>query len=250
MLGTVEKIYAEDTRTTRKLLSALDISAPPIVALHAHNERARAQDVANQAVSSEIALVSDAGTPGISDPGRWVVEACLAAGVEVRSVPGPSALAAALAASGFPVAPSAFLGFAPRKGRKTWCAQLAQRPDVLTIYEAPTRLPGLVRELAVSQPDREAVMCREISKRYEEIVRLPLAALSDELASRSSVKGECVLVLGPHEVSPARGGATESVDEGASLKQIAAALAGRWGVSKRDAYQALLGLDQEMRSES
>jgi 16S rRNA (cytidine1402-2'-O)-methyltransferase len=246
-LGTVDVICAEDTRTTRRLLTAVGITAPPLVALHAHNEGQRAEELAARALTGEVALVSDAGTPGVSDPGNLLVQACHAAGVEIRSVPGPSALSSALAASGLPAIPSTFLGFPPRKGRDAWCAEVLRRPETLVIYEAPTRVGDLVARLASVDPAREAVLCRELSKRFEEVRREPLQALAANLAARELVRGECVLV-----VAPAAAVAEERViedlglDENSSLKDIAAVLAQRWGVNKREAYQALLDAERRL----
>lgn len=234
-------IAAEDTRTTRKLLSAVDVPAPPMVALHAHNEDAKAAELAQRALDEDVVLVSDAGTPAVSDPGRALVEACHAAGVAILSVPGPSALAAALAASGLPAAPSTFLGFPPRKGRSGWAREALGRPGTLVIYEAPTRVAGLVADLAAFAPEREAVLCRELSKRHEEVLRRPLGDLATALAERT-LKGECVLVVGPGEPVAAE---TAEADAGAGLKGVAAVLAERWGVKKREAYQALLALEAE-----
>ena len=230
-------ICAEDTRTTRRLLSAVDVPAPPLLALHAHNEAQKAESLAQRALEEDVVLVSDAGTPGVSDPGRALVEAALAAGVRVLSVPGPSALASALAASGLPAAPSTFLGFPPRKGRKNWAVDTLRRPETLVMYEAPGRVPGLLRDLAAADATREAVLCREISKRFEEIDRAPLATLAERHAD--GVRGECVVVVGPGEAQPTLA-TTAEVPEGAGLKQIAEALAPLWGVKKREAYQALL----------
>ncbi len=247
ILGTVDLVCAEDTRTTGRLLAALGVRAKELRALHAHNEDKLAEAIAARAADQEVALVSDAGTPGISDPGRALVQACHAAGVQVLSVPGPSALAAALASSGFPAAMSTFLGFAPRKGREGWTREVLGRPETLVIYEAPGRITDLVRRLAEVDPEREACLCREISKRYEENLRLPLKGLAEDLAGRDVVKGECVLVIGPGQRKTATAAATEQVAEGAGLKQVAAVLAGRWGVKKREAYQALLELERELR---
>ncbi len=247
VLGQAAVVLCEDTRTTRKLLTALEVPAPPLVALHAHNESERAEDAAARAAVEDVALVSDAGTPGVSDPGSAVVAACLARGVEIRSVPGPSALAAALAASGMPVAPSTFLGFPPRKGRDGWCAEALRRPETLVCYEAPGRIADLFRRLAAVDGSREAVLCRELSKRFEEVVRDTLAGQAQRWSEAERVRGECVVVIGP-----GTGGATVSTDDaaledGASLKDVASVLAGRWGTPKRDAYQALLALDRTMR---
>lgn len=243
VLGSASAIYCEDTRTTRKLLTALGIPAPRLVALHAHNESERAAQVAEEARSSDVALVSDAGTPGVSDPGVGVVAACLERGVELRSVPGPSALAAALAASGFPAAPSVFLGFPPRKGRDGWCADVAGRPETLVVYEAPSRIGDLMRRLAAVAPDREAVLCRELSKRFEEVVRAPLQAQAKRW-TQETVRGECVVVLGPGSAEASSVPEVSLADD-AGLKAIAAVLAKRWGVPKREAYQQLLRWEEE-----
>jgi 16S rRNA (cytidine1402-2'-O)-methyltransferase len=234
-------IAAEDTRTTRRLLGALEIPAPPLQALHAHNEDRAADALAARAVREDVVLVCDAGTPGISDPGRFLVEAAHRLGAPIRSVPGPSALPTALAASGFPAAPSSFLGFAPRKGREGWAAEALTRPETLVIYEAPSRVAGLVAALAALAPDREACLARELSKRFEEVLRRPLGELATALADRE-ILGECVLVVGPGEALARPAGAT--LGEDASLKDVAAVLAERWGVSKREAYQRLLDLER------
>lgn len=241
VLGQAAAIACEDTRTTRKLLGLLGVSAPELFAVHAHNEEQVAQRIAERAASEDIALVSDAGTPGVSDPGSRVVSACHAAGVSVLSVPGPSALAAALAASGFPAAPSTFLGFPPRKGRETWVREtLLAHAHTVVLYEAPGRTPDLVKRIAAEQPDRELCLCREISKRFEEVRRDRAEVLAAAL--EEGVRGECVLVVGPGEPLALE---QASVEAGASLKDVAAVLAERWGVKKREAYQRLLALESE-----
>lgn len=241
VLASAATIAAEDTRTTHKLLHLLGIPAPPLVALHAHNEAERAEALARRAAAEEIALVSDAGTPGISDPGQLVVTAAHRLGVPVLSVPGPSALPTALAASGFPAAPAVFLGFPPRKGRETWAKVALARPETLVIYEAGNRVAGLVAALAAWQPDREACLCRELSKRHEENRRATLAGLAADLGARDAIRGECVLVVGPGEaLVPER----DALAADAGLGDIAAALAQRWGVPKKDAYRRLLELER------
>ena len=152
----------------------------------------------------------------------------------ILSVPGPSALAAALAASGFPAAPSTFLGFPPRKGRDVWVQAALARPETLVVYEAPGRVGDLVNRIAALLPERELCLCREVSKRFEEIIRAPAAQLATRL---DSVRGECVLLVGPGEVYEQQ---ASTVDAGASLKAIAAVLAERTGRTRREAYQMLL----------
>jgi 16S rRNA (cytidine1402-2'-O)-methyltransferase len=244
VLASVRVIAAEDTRTTRRLLGALEIPAPELVALHAHNEDAVSARLAERALREDVALVSDAGTPGVSDPGAALVRSAQAAGVEIRSVPGPSALASALAASGISAAPSAFLGFPPRKGRENWVREALARSETLVIYEAPGRVAELVRLFAAFAPLREACLCREISKRHEEIVRAPLPALSQNLESRSEILGECVLVVGPGEALRPE---TPEVAAEAGIRDVAAALADRWQVSRREVYRALLALEGTLR---
>jgi 16S rRNA (cytidine1402-2'-O)-methyltransferase len=241
VLGSAAMVACEDTRTTRRLLSAAGITAPALVAVHAHNEAEVADRVAARALVEEVALVSDAGTPGVSDPGAVVVAAAHRAGVRVLSVPGPSALAAALAASGFPAAPSAFLGFPPRKGRDGWCREALARPETFVVYEAPSRVADLLGLLAALVPDREACVAREISKTYEEVRRGRLADLATGFAGRDEVRGECVVVVGPGEAL-----APERADlEGEGLKDVARVLADRWGRPRRDVYQRLLAWERE-----
>ena len=243
-LVAVDVVAAEDTRVVRRLLHAVGLHRGEVVALHAHNEDAVATALAERARTGEVALVSDAGTPGISDPGRSLVVACHALGVPVLSVPGPSALAAALAASGFPAAPSTFLGFPPRKGRDNWATEILGRPETLVLYEAPTRIASLVAALAAVDPQRQAAMCRELSKAHEEVLVRPLAALASNLAARSEIRGEVVLVVGPG--APASAAPVATLDEGAGLKEIAGALAARWEVSRRDAYERLLAIEKAL----
>lgn len=244
VLGAVSVIACEDTRTTRKLLGLLGVAAPELVALHAHNEERAADALAARAREVDIALVSDAGTPAISDPGTRVVAAAHRLGVEVRTVPGPSALVAALAASGFPAAPSTFLGFAPRKGREGFAREALSRPETWACFEAPGRVGELVERLAALAPEREACLCRELSKRFEEVVRAPLAALATALAGREALRGECVLVVGPGEALAAE--AAPPVGADAGLKEVAAALAARWERPRREVYQALLALEAQL----
>lgn len=240
VLASAAVIAAEDTRTTRKLLSAVGIAAPPLVALHAHNEAERAEELAARAEGEEVVLVSDAGTPAVSDPGVLLVAAAHRRGVPVRSVPGPSALAAALAASGFPAAPSTFLGFAPRKGRDGFAREVLGRPETVVVFEAPSRVVDLVGRLAPLAPEREAALCREISKAFEEVVR---GSLADLAAGLGEVRGECVLVIGP---GPALVADVAEL-EGEGLKDVARVLAERWGVPRRDVYQRLLALERATR---
>lgn len=243
VLSTAAVVAAEDTRHTMVLFEHHGIAGPRLTAFHAHNEDERADQLVALAATSEVAIVSDAGTPGISDPGRVLIERAHRAGVEIRSVPGPSALASALAASGFPAAPSTFLGFPPRKGREAFAREVLARPETIVLYEAPDRVAGLVADLAALQPTREACMCREISKKFEEIRRAPLAELASNLAARESVRGEVVLVIGPGDALVE---AQSEVAADAGVKDVARALAERWGVPRNVVYQELLALKERI----
>jgi 16S rRNA (cytidine1402-2'-O)-methyltransferase len=243
VLGSAAVVASEDTRVTRRLLTAAQVSAPALTALHAHNEDARAEEIAARALTEDVVLVTDAGTPGVSDPGAVVVAAAHRAGVRIRSVPGPSALAAGLAASGFSAAPSTFLGFPPRKGRASWARSALTRPETLVMFEASSRVAGLVADLAALSPQREAALCRELSKHFEEVVRAPLEGLARLLAERD-LRGECVLVVGPGDALRAE---EQRLPDDAGLKDVAASLGARWGVPRREVYQALLQLEQAHR---
>ncbi|MCO4744448.1 MAG: 16S rRNA (cytidine(1402)-2'-O)-methyltransferase [Proteobacteria bacterium] len=237
VLGEADVIACEDTRMTRKLLSAVEVEAPELIAVHAHNETRVAERLAERARVEQVALVSDAGTPAISDPGTAVIAAAHAAGVQVYSVPGPSALAAVIAVSGFPAAPSTFLGFAPRKRRDGFAAHMLGHAHTVVVYEAPGRVKDLVARLAKLQPEREAMVARELSKKFEEHIRGPLGDLA-----LGELRGECVVVLGPGEAYVAEARAVG----GGSLKEVAGVLAERWSMSRRDAYQKLLELEQAL----
>ena len=243
-LRAADVIAAEDTRTTRRLLTAMGVESPELIALHAHNESRRAERLAQRALDEDVVLVSDAGTPVVSDPGELLLREAHRLGVTLRSVPGPSALAAALAVAGFSACPSSFVGFPPRKGRDSWCRQQLERADTLVVYESPRRVADLVRRLAAIQPEREACSCRELSKRYEEVIRRPLRQLHEELVDRD-IRGECVLVVGPGVASRAGRRPTEHLSDDAPLKQVAAVLARRWGVSRKTVYNRLLVWERE-----
>ncbi len=196
VLREVPLILAEDTRTTRRLLNHHDISTP-LRAFHAHNEHAVVEKiVAELAAGGTLALVSDAGTPGISDPGFLLVRACVRAGVRVECLPGPTAFVPALVASGLPSDTFHFDGFLPhKKGRQTRLKYLAELPHTFILYESPFRLVKCLEELiAVCGPDRPACVARELSKMFEEVKTAPLEALLAHFSAKD-VKGEIVVVV-------------------------------------------------------
>jgi 16S rRNA (cytidine1402-2'-O)-methyltransferase len=245
-LTSADVVAAEDTRVTRRLCSALGLPTPAMVSYRAQDEAQRAEPLADRVAAGEtVVLVSDAGLPAISDPGAALVALCHARGLPVTLAPGPSAVGTALAASGFPAVPFHFLGFPPRKGGplRRWLTAAGALEGTLVLYESPHRTAALVAAAAEFLPGREGCLCRELTKRHEELLRLPLPELAAVLAARGGLKGEVALVIGPGSAPQVE---TVPLPDGAGLKPIAAALATRWGVSKREAYQRLLALEQEL----
>ncbi|MEM9820351.1 MAG: 16S rRNA (cytidine(1402)-2'-O)-methyltransferase [Bacteroidota bacterium] len=198
LLKEVDLILAEDTRTTRKLLQHYDIDTS-LRAYHAHNEHHITQQVIDQlAAGQNIALVSDAGTPGISDPGFLLVRACLAAALELECLPGATAFVPALVASGLPCDKFFFEGFLPhKKGRQTRLIWLAQLPHTFVLYESPHRLIKCLQQLIEHcGAERRACVCRELTKIHEEKVTDTLKNLLTHFQQRGKIKGEIVLVVG------------------------------------------------------
>lgn len=198
-LREADVIAAEDTRITARLLSRYEIDTP-LERYDEHVAAARTPRIVKRALAGEtIALVSDAGTPGISDPGARLVEACIEAGLPVEVLPGPSAIIAALVASGLPTHAFYFGGFLPRKSgeRRSRLGEIAQLDATLVFYESPRRTASALAFLAEALPGRQAAMARELTKIHEEVVRGPIEKVAEEIAMRSDLKGEVVLLLGP-----------------------------------------------------
>jgi len=197
-LRTALLICAEDTRHTQKLLARFEIHTP-LTAVQEHTSPAKIAALVNKLLDGDnLALVTDAGTPGVSDPGPALVRAALERGVTVSPIPGPCALAAALSVSGFDAQRFSFLGFLPRKPgklRKTVASALA-RGETLVIYESPYRVVKLVSAIAELAPEVPLVVCRELTKRFEEILRGPAAEIAAQLAARGEQRGEFTLVVG------------------------------------------------------
>jgi 16S rRNA (cytidine1402-2'-O)-methyltransferase len=220
-------VLAEDTRHTRVQLGRHGIAKTPL-SLHAHNESARTQQVlAVLAGGQAVALVSDAGTPLVSDPGERLVARAIADGHRVVPVPGPSAVLAALIASGLPAETFTFVGFLPRRAgeRSRRLAALATRPETLVLFESPRRVGGLLAELAEAFGERRACLARELTKLHEEAARGTLAELAAKYAD--GARGEVTLV-----VEGARSGALEPATADALRERVRALLAA--GLSARD----------------
>lgn len=207
ILATADVIAAEDTRVTAVLLAHYGISTWP-TPVHAHNEMRRVQEIVEfLAVGRSVALVCDAGTPAISDPGARVVQAVREAGHRVVPIPGPSALTAAVSASGISAGPLVFAGFLPAqaKARRERVVELASLPYAIVFYEAPHRVRATVAELAQALAGREIVVARELTKAFETIIRLPLAKADGWFAADSNrERGEFVLIVdAPQATAPA-----------------------------------------------
>ncbi len=197
VLREVDLIACEDTRTSAKLLQHYGITTPT-TSYHAHNEaRKAAQLVARLEAGARIALITDAGMPGISDPGFYLVRACLHRHIPVVALPGPTAFIPALAASGLPADRFVFEGFLPsKKGRRKRLAELAAEPRTIVLYEAPHRLVRTLDELAQALgDDRPAVVARELTKVFETFARGTLRTLHAYYAAQPRIRGEIVLIV-------------------------------------------------------
>jgi 16S rRNA (cytidine1402-2'-O)-methyltransferase len=238
VLSEAAVVLCEDTRHTRKLFSSVGRPAPEMWSCNAHNELEKLPGILELLERDlDLALVSDAGTPGISDPGGRLVEAVHRAGHAVHVVPGPSSVVSALSVSGFPASPFHFMGFPPRKAGalRLFLLRALGYENTVVILESGKRAERLMAQLSELAPEREVVICRELSKRYEEIHRAPLSELE-----AAPIRGEMVVVVGPGEAPTLP---TVETELGTGLKAIAAVLAERWNCSKRDAYQRLLDLE-------
>jgi len=196
ILKEVDLILAEDTRTTRKLLSHYQIGTR-LQSYHIFNEHQKTEDIANRILTGETtALVSDAGTPSISDPGFMLVRTCLLKGIPVECLPGPTALIPALVNSGFPCDKFCFEGFLPhKKGRKTRLTELAMEPRTIILYESPHRIVKALQELQQAMGnDRKCSVSRELTKLHEETVRGTFAELIEHF-SKQAPRGEFVIVI-------------------------------------------------------
>lgn len=242
-LGAADTVACEDTRRTRVLLERHGIVGRRLVSFHEHNEAARAAELVERMHSGlEVALVSDAGMPLVSDPGFALVRAALEAGLQVEVLPGPSATLTALVASGLPGERFRFVGFLPRKHAELERV-LGDAPDTLVAFESPGRLAATLGALAALDGARPVVVCRELTKLHEEVRRGSAAELAAHYAEHPP-RGEIVLVIG---ASPAeRAGREEAlaalralVDTGARARPAAKVLAGLTGIGANELYRAL-----------
>jgi len=254
-LREADVVACEDTRRTRTLLDRYGVNAK-LVSYHEHNERHRARELVERMKAGEtVALVSDAGMPLVSDPGFVLVRACVAAGLAVEVLPGPSAAIAALVASALPADRWRFAGFLPRK-KGDLRRVLSEGGGTLVAFESPRRIPATLALLSEIDPERQAAVCRELTKIHEEVVRGSAAELAERYAG-APPKGEVVLVLGPSAADRAEDGGEGRADasgdpagleqlrrlvaSGAKPRAAAGAVAELTGGSANALYRALTG---------
>ena len=243
-LREADVVACEDTRRTRVLLDRYGVGAR-LVSYHEHNEDRRAAELVERMRAGEVvALVSDAGMPLVSDPGYPLVRACVAAGLPVEVLPGPSAAITALVASGLPANEWRFAGFLPRK-RGELRSLLAESEATLVAFESPRRVPGTLALLAELDPEREVALCRELTKLHEEVVRGTAAELAERFA-QAPPRGEVVLVVGPASAEPG-GPDAAAVDAlrrlvaaGAQPRKAAAVVAELTNTSANALYRELM----------
>lgn len=249
ILAEVQVVAAEDTREAGKLLARHGIKTR-LTSFHEHNERERTPRIIDKVLAGEsVALVSDAGTPAISDPGYRLVLAAVESGIRVVPIPGPSAAIAGLSVSGLPTDTFVFVGFPSKKKEKRLkqLRALAEERRTLIFYESPNRVIRLLGEILQTMDDRRGVLCREMTKLHEEFVRGPLSEIINTINNRPSVKGECTLVIE---------GAAESEDipiellrqeienalaePNARISDLSRKLAEQFGIPKKKVYNEAL----------
>jgi 16S rRNA (cytidine1402-2'-O)-methyltransferase len=249
VLRGVDRIACEDTRQTQKLLNHFEI-VKPTISCHEHNEHSRAAElIAAIKGGSAVAVVSDAGTPGVSDPGSWLVREAIAAGVQVFPIPGANAAVSALIASGLPADEFEFLGFLPEKAgaRRTKLENLAAIPSetarTLIFYEAPHRLLDTLADLElVFGSQLRVVVARELTKIHEEFLRGSVAEVRSELASRDRIRGEITLLV----ELPARGEASAAASAAPTHEKISDRVARLQAEGGFDEKEALKRLAREL----
>jgi 16S rRNA (cytidine1402-2'-O)-methyltransferase len=252
-LAAADAVLAEDTRVTKTLLAHYGITTP-LVAYHEHsNEAVRERMIHRVREGQALALVSDAGTPLVSDPGYKLVQAAIEEGLPVTPIPGPSAVTSALVVSGLPTDRFFFEGFLPPKSaaRRTRLQTIGSIPGTLVIFEAPHRLPEMLADAAAVLGDRPAVVARELTKMFETVRRGPLGDLAAQFAAEGPPKGEIVVLIGEAteemnaaEVDAVLDGKLEAALKSHSIKDAAALVAADLGVPKRDVYARALQLSR------
>jgi 16S rRNA (cytidine1402-2'-O)-methyltransferase len=250
-LRAVDLVAAEDTRHFATLARQHGVDTRA-VSYHDHNEESRTRELlARLEAGDDVALVSDAGTPLVSDPGYRLVRAALDRGIAVTSIPGPSAVTTALAASGLPPHPFRFLGFLPRTAaaRRAELGAIARDEATLVAFESPRRLADALRDAIVALGDRPACLARNLTKPHERYQRGALTQLVAELTAEGEVRGECTIVIGGASKGSRQGQASEAEEDarlllegGAPARAVQNLLVARYGLTKRGAYAVILRL--------
>ena len=245
VLSEVAVIAAEDTRRTGKLLRHYTVKTKTL-SLHEHNERQRTPAVISRLEGGQsVALVTDAGTPLLSDPGAHLVKAAIAVGIRVESIPGASAILSALVSSGLAAAQFTFAGFPPSRShaRKKWMLALATEHRPIVLFEAPHRIVRCLDDITEILGDRQVAVCREMTKAHEELVIGPISSVINSL---NSIKGEFTLVIAPPENTSARPSTTELLSEFGDLTNLGAVrrdavkrIAKKHGLGAREVYELL-----------
>ncbi len=245
LLREVNLIAAEDTRHTGRLLAHYEIDTPQL-SYHEHNKLTQLDAVLRTLESGDVALVSDAGMPGLSDPGYELVRVAIAQGFPIVPIPGPSALTAALVTSGLPTNAFVYLGFLPRRAseRRRLLTELVSERRTLIAFESPRRLAAALEDILATLGDRRIAVARELTKLYEEIWRGPVSEARSHFAGE--VRGEITLVIAGASAPPAwdedqvRDQVAQLMDEGVPHRQAAKQVAQVSGWSRRDVYQLTL----------
>jgi 16S rRNA (cytidine1402-2'-O)-methyltransferase len=239
-------VACEDTRRAGRLFELLEIPTPRLVSYHEQNEADRARELAQLVERGEsVTLISDAGTPGISDPGFKLIRACIERDLELEVLPGPSAVTTALVASGLPSHRWRFVGFLPRRTGEL--ERVLQSPETVVAFESPRRLPESLAALAALAPDRPAAVCRELTKLHEEVARGTLGELMRHF--RDDSRGEIVVVIGPARETGSQdiGFAIDAlrglVRAGARPRAAAGIVSALTGVAANELYRGITGRD-------
>jgi 16S rRNA (cytidine1402-2'-O)-methyltransferase len=250
VLKEVDLVAAEDTRRTRQLLTHYGIHKP-LVSYHEHSRRGREDELLGKLREGKrIALVTDAGTPGISDPGEWLARRAIAAGVPLIPIPGPAAMAAALSVAGLPTEAFLFQGFAPSKAaaRRKFLLALRERTETLIFYESPRRLRNFLEDALQVLGDRPVMVARELTKIHEELVRGTISAVLQKIGE-AEVRGEVTVVMGggaePVKAEPPSIGEALSRavrEKGLTLKEAIDQVAAEFALPRREVYREALQL--------
>jgi 16S rRNA (cytidine1402-2'-O)-methyltransferase len=257
VLKQVDGIAAEDTRHTGRFLSHHGITTR-LISYHEHNERVKTPALISQMTAGEsIALVTDAGTPAVSDPGYRLVKAAVESGIRVVPVPGVSAAITALSVGGLPTDAFVFIGFPAKKKAKRMqqLQSVADEPRTLIFYESPKRITGFLSEIKETLGNRSVVLGREMTKLHEEFLRGSITEILKDLEERNAVKGECTLLVAGRvegEAAPVASDSQELHDKiaaamtaGSSLTDVSRELSAIWGISRKKIYEIALKIKKD-----